>query len=161
MVRSTGIRDTSRDPSEPLRLPPDAPLPIAETIRSGAAIYVGSNAQLEFEHPELRRLDPKDHACASLPLEIDRDVVGAVNLCFSRPRSFTSDEQRLLSRVGEQCSAALARASRFELERDRRRTAELLLREGQALELNDEVVQQLAVAKLALELEDRIARSAR
>lgn len=141
-------------PVERLQLPLSANLPIAHAVRMRTAVFIGSNAELACDHPGVDRLDAADHACASIPLIISEDEapLGAINLRFDDPREFTVLEQRLFTLLGERCSQAMVRAQRFSDEQRRRIAAEEALLTSRALEINDDIVQLLAEAKLATEL---------
>jgi GAF domain-containing protein len=135
-------------------LPADAPYPLAEAVRRGEPLFIASNEQLACDFPGLSRITADDHACATVPLTAEGRIVGALNIGFSEPRPFTEDEIELIGELGRRCAQALLRAQRFADEVARRQATEATLQELRALELNDDVVQQLAVAKLALELGD-------
>jgi GAF domain-containing protein len=141
-------------PVQQLELSLAANLPIAHAVRMRTAVFIGSNDQLTCDHSGLDRLDPADHACASVPLLGDEDApaLGAINVRFDTPREFTAMDERMLSMLGERCSQAMVRAQRYTDERRRRVAAEEALATSRALEINDDVVQLLAEAKLALEL---------
>lgn len=139
------------DQAEQFELPLDAPYPLAEALRRSESLYIGSNEQLRCDFPGLRRITDDDHACATVPLSSPRGPVGSLNIGFSEPRLFSADEIELIEELGRRCAQALARAEDYLAEVDGRRRAEQELRELRAFELNDDVVQELAVAKLAFE----------
>jgi GAF domain-containing protein len=82
----------------------------------------------------------------------DDPVLGAINVRFDTPREFSELEKRLMTLLGERCSLAMVRAQRFAEERRRRMAAEEALTTSRALEINDDIVQLIAEAKLANEL---------
>ena len=53
-----------------------------------------------------------------MPLFVDNDAVGAIQIGFASPRRFDSDRRAFLSIVARQCAAALERARRYETERE-------------------------------------------
>ncbi|MGN6244592.1 MAG: putative bifunctional diguanylate cyclase/phosphodiesterase [Motilibacteraceae bacterium] len=97
------------EPPAPLELAPDAPYPLAVAVRSGQALFIPSNEDLRCEHPGLVRLRGEDHACASIPLRVDDEVQGALNLSWDEPRAFDDDERALLEALGLHCAAAVLR----------------------------------------------------
>lgn len=162
-----GVFDSERDllrvsrfagydsfPVEQLEVPISANLPIAYAIRMRTALFVGSNDELACSHEGLDRLDPHDHACASVPLLAGDDAppLGAINVRFDSPREFSQVDRRLLTLLGERCAEAMVRAQRFTDEHTRRLAAEHALVTSRALEINDDIVQHIAEAKLAVEL---------
>lgn len=120
-------------PAEQIELPLDSDLPIAHAVRLRAAIF----------H------DPHD---ASVPLLVGEDLppLGAINIRTTQV--LTPIEQRLLELLGERCARAMVRAQRYVSERDRRISAEDALTTSRALEINDNIVQLIAEAKLANQL---------
>jgi GAF domain-containing protein len=141
-------------PVEQLEVPLAANLPIAHAVRMRTALYVGSNEELMCDHPGLERIDPNDHACASVPLMVSEDLppLGAINVRFDSPREFSQVDRRLFALLAERCAQAMSRAQRFAEEQQRRIAAEDALITSRALEMNDDVVQLIAEAKLAVEL---------
>ncbi|MCW2924158.1 MAG: domain S-box [Thermoleophilia bacterium] len=141
-------------PAEQLELPIDANLPIAHAVRRGTPLFVGSNERLLEELPGVSRLDPADHACASIPLVAieGQPALGAINVRYDTPREFSTVDRALLTALGQRCAEAMARAQRYADERRRRHDAEAALSASRALEINDDVIQLLVEAKLAMEL---------
>lgn len=141
-------------PVQQLEVPITANLPIAHAIRMRTALFVGSNEELVCEHAGLDRLDPDDHACATVPLMISEDLppLGAINVRFDTPREFSAVDRKLLNMLAERCAQAMVRAQRFSDEQARRIAAEDALITSRALEMNDDIVQHIAEAKLAVEL---------
>ena len=141
-------------PAEQLEVPAGANLPIAHAIRMRTALFVGSNEELSCDHAGLSRLDPDDHACATVPLIAHEDLppLGAINVRYDEPRRFDAIDKKLLTMLGERCAQAMVRAQRFCDEQARRVAAEDALITSRALEMNDDVVQLIAEAKLAIEL---------
>lgn len=141
-------------PVERLNLPVAANVPLAYSVRMRTPVFIGSNEDLMCELPGVERLDSRDHACASIPLMVSEDdpVLGAINVRFDTPREFTALERRLMTMLGERCTLAMLRAQRFADERRRRLAAEEALTTSRALEINDDIVQLIAEAKLAAEL---------
>lgn len=135
--------DYSGAVAEALTIPITANFPIAASARDGGVRIIQSNEDLACDFPGLERLNPADHACATIPLSSRGQVWGALNVALDAPRAFTSTERSLMLVLGEHCGAAFERAVRLH-------KAELRLRNLRALEIHDDVVQDLAVARLAL-----------
>ncbi|MGN6333618.1 MAG: putative bifunctional diguanylate cyclase/phosphodiesterase [Motilibacteraceae bacterium] len=96
-------------PPEPLEVPPEAPYPLAAAVRTGRSLFIASNEELRCAHPGMVRLRGEDHACASIPMRVDDEVQGALNLSWDEPRPFDEDERALLEALGVQCAAAVLR----------------------------------------------------
>ena len=143
---------TSPSVQERLELPLDAPYPLAEAMRRSEALFIGSNEELSCDFPGLSRISAEDHACATVPLRDGDEVFGALNVGFDEPRAFTDDDRALLVELARRCAQAMRRAEAFEAATRAHEAVERELRELRAFELNDDVVQELAVAKLAFEL---------
>jgi GAF domain-containing protein len=142
---------TSRTVSERFELPRDAPYPLAAALRRREALFIGSNDELTCDFPDLQRISPEDHACATVPLHDGSRVLGSLNISFGRPRTFADDEKELVLELARRCAQAMARAERYAAAVAAQREAEAEVDRLRALDLNDDVVQELAVAKLALE----------
>jgi GAF domain-containing protein len=97
----------------PVRLvfPADAPYPLVQTLRTGSAMFIGSNEQLACDHPGLVRVVADDHACATLPLVGPTgDLLGSLNLGFEEPHEFSEAERSEIEQIAERCGVALAAA---------------------------------------------------
>jgi GAF domain-containing protein len=136
---------------ERLLIPLDAPYPLAEAVRSDRALFIASNEELRCDHPGLIRMKHADHACATIPLAADGRLLGALNVTYDSPRSFDAADKELLHLFAERCARTIAATERHALKTAAEALAERTLSEQRALELNN-VVQELAAAKLALEL---------
>jgi GAF domain-containing protein len=137
---------------ERLLIPLDAPYPLAETVRSDRALFIASNEELRCNHPGLTRMKHADHACATIPLAADGRLLGALNVSYDSPRSFDAADRELLHLFAERCAQAIVAAEQRALKTAAEALAERTLSEQRALDLSDDVVQELAAAKLALEL---------
>ena len=107
-----------------LEFPVEAPYPLAETIRTGRPLFIANNEELLCDHPGLVRVKSEDHACATLPLfDDDGELLGAVNLGYDEPHSFTAAELEVIDLIARHCARAMSLARELELELGRRRTA--------------------------------------
>ncbi|MCW2950227.1 MAG: histidine protein kinase AsgD [Thermoleophilia bacterium] len=136
--------DYSGTAAEQLELPITAPYPIAASARDGVIRLVQSNEQLACDFPGMQRVNPADHACATIPLRTDSRIWGAINIAFDVSRTFTQTERTVMELLGVHCSIAFERARRLKAAEDR-------LASLRALEIHDDVVQDLAVAKIELQ----------
>lgn len=133
-----------------LLIPLDAPYPLAEAVRSDRALFIASNEELRCDHPGLTRMKHADHACATIPLPADGRLLGALNVTYDSPRTFDAADKELLHLFAERCARTIAAAERHAVKTAAEALAERTLSEQRALDLN-QVVQELAAAKLALE----------
>ena len=103
---------------KPVRLtfPLDAPYPLAETIRTRRPLFIASNDEL-CDHPGLVRVQSEDHACATLPLfDADGELLGAVNIGFDEPHTFTEEELKAIDALASHCASAMSLARRVRRE---------------------------------------------
>ena len=97
-------------------LAPEAPWPIAESIRLGVPVLVESPAEWSARWPTTSPLAAAagDEAFLAIPLQFDGRVLGAVGVGFAAPRHFSIDEQGFARALGDQCGLALERVRLFE-----------------------------------------------
>jgi PAS domain S-box-containing protein len=72
-------------------LPINAPYPLAETVRSESAIWLGSPSQWNARYPQMLVSHGHRRAWATLPIRDDGRVVGALGLSWAEPQEFTED----------------------------------------------------------------------
>ncbi|MBC7644876.1 MAG: GAF domain-containing protein [Thermoleophilia bacterium] len=129
---------------EHVLVPLDSPLPIAASSRDGKIRLIASNEQLACDFPGLHRLNPADHACATVPIMIGDRIWGAMNIAFEPAQPFTSVGEHLMTMLAEHCGDALERTTRLhETERQQHKL--------RALRLHDDVIQDLITAQAALD----------
>ncbi|HEX6020734.1 MAG TPA: GAF domain-containing SpoIIE family protein phosphatase, partial [Solirubrobacter sp.] len=106
-----------------------APVPPAECIRVGHAIYVSDEAELTRRWPALEgtRRSVGSRSFAALPLIVSGRPLGALALSFSQTLAFDAEERNLLEALATQCAVALARAQLFEREHAVARTLQASL----------------------------------
>ncbi|HZT53909.1 MAG TPA: GAF domain-containing protein, partial [Gaiellaceae bacterium] len=129
------------------RFPVAADYPLAEAIRTGEGIFLGSPAERDARYPELSRRPLPGHALACLPLVGERGAVGGLAFSFAADQAFPPERRAL--------KLALARQAALALERARLAVAEETLRER--LRFLDEVTTLLTSS---LELERTLERLA-
>jgi len=96
--------------------------------RSGERVVVPNMR----EHP-LFRDRPWEGAILGLPLRVGGQVVGVMNVAFTKPHVFGENELEILRLLADQAAIAVRNARLFEAEQRRRREAETLHRAAQAL----------------------------
>jgi hypothetical protein len=92
-----------------LTVPAAAPYPLAHAIRTREQLFIASNEQLRCDHPGLVRVEPADHACATVVLLAPAgEMLGALNVAWEDPHEFTGDERLLIDVVARRCRDLLA-----------------------------------------------------
>jgi PAS domain S-box-containing protein len=103
----------------------EAPLPSAEVVRSGQAIWLESPETVLARFPELAELLPTPlGACAALPLLVAGECTGSLVLGFHAVRRFDDEERTFILAVASQLAQALERARLYEQQARLRREAE-------------------------------------
>jgi hypothetical protein len=127
LVFSAGLLPDVRERWQRIRLPGDAPSPLAEVLARGEPVFVG------VREGEVRWVDgPRgngppyatEQAFACLTLEAERRVVGCVRFGFRGPHRFDYDDQVFLVVVARLAAQALLRAQLYDSERAARAEAE-------------------------------------
>lgn len=101
-----------------------APVPLADAVRSGRTIAIGSRAALKERYPGLANGDSSNGAFISLQLAVRERVIGALGFSFEEERDFTAGDMTLLESLAQQCAQALERVRLYNNERSARRAAE-------------------------------------
>lgn len=106
--------------------PLNAPVPLAETVRTGKSIFLPNPAALMTEYPHLESaLRITEHqAIASIPLIVEGKTIGALGLSFTIPQEFSQEDRGFMLTLGQQCGQAIARAQLYEAEKIARAEAE-------------------------------------
>lgn len=105
--------------------PLTAPVPLAETVRSGEAIFISSSEALQTRFPEFAQQRTGDYeALVSLPLLGEEQTIGCIGLSFSKPTDFNAESREFMLSIARQCAQALERARLYKAEKDTRRAAE-------------------------------------
>ena len=108
------------------RFPRDAHVPLADVVRSGAAIFLESRHAWVAAYPDsLPLLEATGHhANAIVPLIVDERVIGALGVAYSAPREFSAEDRALLQSTAQHAALAIERARLLESERASREAAE-------------------------------------
>ncbi|HEX5724648.1 MAG TPA: PAS domain S-box protein, partial [Longimicrobiaceae bacterium] len=108
------------------RIPLDADLPLAQAVRTGEPVFLGSPEERAARYPELQRdfsrLDFR--AWASVPLVVEGRPIGGIGLSFAEAREFDAATREFMLALARQAALALERARLFEAERNARAEAE-------------------------------------
>lgn len=92
----------------------DAPVPLADAVRSGAIILLESGEECLRRYPALQRSDRRFEAIAAVPLVFHGQALGSLGLSYAAPHAFSAGERGFLLALGRQCAQALERARLYE-----------------------------------------------
>jgi anti-anti-sigma factor len=94
-------------------------VPVADAVRQRRALWFEKPEEFEEAYPDFARLilGGGYRASASIPLSVGSRINGAMNLSFTRPHTFSTEDRELLVALSAQCAQALERARLFEQER--------------------------------------------
>ena len=103
----------------------NAPLPLAEAVRTGQPIWAEPPETLTVYYPHLAELYPQSKlgALISIPLMIEGHAVGGISLGFTDPQLLDEEQQAFILSLAQQCAQAIARAHLYESERIARNNA--------------------------------------
>jgi signal transduction histidine kinase len=98
------------------RVPLTAAIPAAEAVRSGAALFLETSAEVLARFPAINFFDDADeHAVAVVPLSSGAQVVGVIGFVFHETRRFDAAERAFIGELASKCSLALERARLYEV----------------------------------------------
>jgi GAF domain-containing protein/anti-sigma regulatory factor (Ser/Thr protein kinase) len=106
------------------RFPIDAPVPLADAIRSDELVAVESPVALAVRYPSLASRESRHEAWLAVPLEAGGRVLGGLGLSFPHARRFTEGERSFALALAQQTGQALERAELLEIEHTARMRAE-------------------------------------
>lgn len=108
------------------RFPLDAPLPVADAVRTGTPVHLASAEQRDARYPEVvrRRGRPSPGALIAYPLTVEDRTLGGMAFTFVGNRTFSPDERAYLDALASKCSQALDRARLYDREHEMRERAE-------------------------------------
>jgi GAF domain-containing protein len=130
VVASVGQSDGSTQASRRLQLMADHPL--AEAIRNGEAVWVGSRADLQRRYPGIAPAADTE-AVAAIPLMVNGRVLGGLGLGFTKPQEFGLDERTFTLTLAQYCAQALDRSRLFEREQTAQRRLAFLAEASEIL----------------------------
>lgn len=101
----------------------DARAPLADAVRTGELVIVGTPEERDRRYPDLGpgQLSP---TTASIPLVGAHGVIGAMGLSFSSQRAIDEEDASFMWALAQQCAHAIERAHLYESEREARRSSE-------------------------------------
>ncbi|GAB4381536.1 MAG: hypothetical protein Kow00121_40290 [Elainellaceae cyanobacterium] len=104
----------------------NAPVPLAETVRTGQPVWAELQADRIARYPHLveiyQRYDYE--GWMSLPLIVEGKPLGGLLLSFKAFKDLTPDDRRFVQALTQQCAQAIARAQLYEAERQARSASE-------------------------------------
>jgi len=92
----------------------DAPVPLAEAVRSGEIVTVESVEAWEARYSASVAGVRQFEALAAVPFLFHGESLGAMGVSFSRPHAFTAEDRSFMLALGRQCGQALERARLYE-----------------------------------------------
>ncbi|HEY9604808.1 MAG TPA: PAS domain S-box protein [Allocoleopsis sp.] len=124
LVESVGYPQATIDRWQ--RFPIDAPVPIADAVRTGEAIFLESPEALAARYPVLADapIITGNLAFACLPLLVEDHPLGGMAFSFARAIEFNGQERAFLLTLANLCSQAIARARLYEAEQRARAQSE-------------------------------------
>ncbi|WP_025414986.1 sensor histidine kinase [Gemmatirosa kalamazoonensis] len=107
-------------------LPLDAPVPFAEVARTGAPLFLPTEAALRT-YPDWGAAMTAAGAgsAAVVPVWANGELRGVLGLAWPEPRTFDEDERAFVLTLGVMCAQAIMRAHLRDTERHAREAAEL------------------------------------
>ena len=108
------------------RVPLDADLPMAEAVRRGEPVFIGTVEERDRLFPGLRevRRQTGSEALAAIPLRSGGRVIGGLAFSYGQQQAFSDVDREFLASLARQCAQALERAWLFETEHHAREAAE-------------------------------------
>jgi signal transduction histidine kinase len=105
----------------------DAAVPIADAIRRGAPVWIGSEDEMLLQYPAMEAANPPGghYRVSCLPIITQRQVIGALAFTFNVDDGWgNDDERRVLALVVRHAGQALERLRLLEAEQASRERAE-------------------------------------
>jgi PAS domain S-box-containing protein len=106
--------------------PIDAPIPLAETARTGEPLFLETDAAMLAKYPHLADSIAKtgNQAFVCLPLITEGRLLGVMGLSFAKPQAFHQEDRAFMLTLAQQSAQAISRAHLYEAERTARNAAE-------------------------------------
>ena len=103
----------------------NAPMPLAETVRTGQPIWAEPPELRAVGDPHLAEMYTQQNfgAWISIPLMVEGHAVGGMSLGFTEPQLLDEEQQTFILSLAQQCAQAIARAHLYESERTARNDA--------------------------------------
>ena len=123
--------------------------PLAEAIRTGEPVFLGSRSEVAERFPtSYTRLPPNSHhqAFAILPVCADNEVLGGLAFTYDHERSFEGPDRAFKTILARQCALAFERLQLHEEERALREAAEQAANAERVARADIEVLYELIAA---------------
>ncbi|GAC1510832.1 MAG: hypothetical protein NVS2B16_11420 [Chloroflexota bacterium] len=104
----------------------DAPIPASEVVRTGTPIWFESAEDWDMRYPHLAGMHSRlgFDAAATIPLVVEKRILGQLSYSFGTPRHFGRDERLFVLALAQQCAQAIDRSRLYAAERAARAEAE-------------------------------------
>ena len=97
----------------------DAPVPVADAVRTGEPILLRSLAERRQRYPQLESFrDDGGGAFAALPMFLGSRPIGGLGFVFPNERDFPPEDREFLLALAQECAQALERARLFQRTRN-------------------------------------------
>jgi PAS domain S-box-containing protein len=104
----------------------DARVPLSDAVATGQPVPLRSLEERARRYPHLAEVMTAYPASLSVPLSVERDVLGALGVSFGTARAIGAEEVELAMALGRLCAQAIRRATLYQAERVARREVETL-----------------------------------
>lgn len=107
-------------------IPLDAPVPVADVVRSGTPVFLESRDAWRARYPHLlSEVEAAGHeANLVVPLLVNGIAIGAIGAAYAERRTFTEEDRVVAMTLANQCAQALERVRLFDAERQARSETE-------------------------------------
>ncbi|MBE9049206.1 GAF domain-containing protein [Nostocales cyanobacterium LEGE 11386] len=104
----------------------NAPVPLAEAVRTGQPIWAESSQKRAIRYPHLTEQYEQHRfgAWISIPLMVEGRAVGGMSFGFIEPQQLDEEQQGFILSLAQQCAQAITRSRLYEAERTARSAAE-------------------------------------
>ncbi|MBD2250081.1 PAS domain-containing protein [Nostoc parmelioides] len=124
IIQAIGYPESVRDTWK--TFPLTASVPIAETARTGEAIFLANIKDFASKYPQIANVPSLTGNCAfaCIPLIVEQQTIGVMALSFATAQKFNEEQQKFMLTLGQQCAQAIARSQLYEAEKNARAIAE-------------------------------------
>ncbi|ABA22384.1 multi-sensor hybrid histidine kinase [Trichormus variabilis ATCC 29413] len=124
IIQAIGYPESVQDAWE--TFPLTATVPIAETARTGEAIFLANVTEFAAKYPQIANVPSLTGNCAfaCIPLIVEQQTIGVMALSFATAQKFNEEQQKFMLTLGQQCAQAIARSQLYEAEKNARAVAE-------------------------------------
>ncbi|MBW4541614.1 MAG: GAF domain-containing protein [Myxacorys chilensis ATA2-1-KO14] len=124
MVRAVGGTANQFEGFERFSL--NAPIPLAQAVRTGEPIWAEPSAARAVRYPHLTKQYAQHNlgAWISVPLIVEGRAVGGMSFGFSEPQQLNEEDQAFILSLAQQCAQAIVRTHLYEAEQSARSQAE-------------------------------------